>query len=88
MACAGCCPQVAAYFVPINVWQHDIQHNQVRHNRTCFFQRIFTTLGNINLVALTTEVNPKHIRNIRVIFNNEKAGIIHKKPRVWCPGNI
>ena len=70
MAGAHIGTQIAANLIPIDIRQHDVQHNQVRQHLLCFVQGVLAAHGNIDFKVHAAEVDLQHVANINVIFHN------------------
>ena len=78
MACACARPQVAADLVAVDIGQHDIEHDQLGQDMLGLFQGIRPAVRDIHVKGHAREVDLEHVRNINVVFDDQKAGLCHR----------
>ncbi len=60
-----------ADFEPVDIRQSDIENDETRRGVPRDFRRFASTLGRLHLVALRLERILQHIRNARIIFDDQ-----------------
>src|SRR5690606_11180200 len=85
MAGAGGLAQFAADIVAVHIGQHNVEDDQMRKLLAGGRQRIAPARGDLDFVALPGKVNPQHVGNIKIVFDDGDSTFIHNAPHHSLP---